>query len=517
MVRAAQPPVSQRQVITLNEGATLTIGADRLADKLAGTGAVTLAITRAGAIDVPSLLHSLDRYPYGCAEQTTSRALPLLYLSELATQTGLGSEPEIKERIQKAIFNVLADQSSIGSFGLWRPGSGDLWLDAYVSDFLTRARELDYQVPELAMTQALDNLQNLLGLTPNVKSDGAAIAYALYVLARNKRASLGDLRYYADTKLEQFGSALAKAQIGAALALYGETGRATAAFKSATNDLLRTASTDKQSRSDYGSNLRDAAATLAFAAESKPAPTPIAELVKFVSAVRSAQTYTSTQEKAWLLLAARALLTETSAIELDVNGAAHSGNLLRRLTGDDLDAGAFSVLNRSSQPLQAILTVTGVPDGPRPASGIGFQIERSYYTLEGQKVTTAEVGQNERFVVVLNIRETNKWRSRLLVADLLPAGLEIDNPRLMGSADLQTFPWLQPSSPTAHLEFRDDRFVAALDRRASDSRDFVLAYVVRAVTPGTYALPPAMVEDMYRPHFNARTDMGRIEVIGPKP
>lgn len=517
VVRAAQPSVSQRQIITLNEGARLTIGSDRLADKLDGTGAVSIAITRAGTIDVPSLLHSLDRYPYGCAEQTTSRALPLLYLSELAMQTGLGSEPEIRERIQKAIFNVLADQSSTGSFGLWGPGSGDLWLDAYVSDFLTRARELNYQVPERALTQALDNLQNVLGLTQDVKADGSGIAYGLYVLARNKRASLGDLRYYADTRLGEFNSALAKAQIGAALALYGENARATTAFRSATDALLHTAGGDNPSRSDYGSNLRDAAATLAFAAETKPATAPIPALVKFVSEIRAAKTYTSTQEKAWLLLAARALLSETSTIDLELNGAAHSGNLLQRLTDEDLQNGAFSVVNRSSEPLQAILTVTGVPDGPRPASGDGFEIERSYYTLDGRKVTTAEVGQNERFVVVLNLRELNKWPSRILVADLLPAGLEIDNPRLMGSADLKAFPWLQPSATTAHLEFRDDRFVAALDRTSSDSREFVLAYVVRAVTPGTYALPPALVEDMYRPHLNARTDMGRIEVIGPRP
>ena len=147
----------------------------------------------------------------------------------------------------------------------------------------------------------------------------------------------------------------------------------------------------------------------------------------------------------------------------------------------------FSVVNKGRDPLQAVLTVTGVPDGPRPAGGDGFEIERKYYTLDGQEVATAQVGQNERFIVVLKVREINAWPSRLLVADLLPAGLEIDNPGLMGSADLKAFPWLTPSTHAAHLEFRDDRFVAALDRNASDGRDVTLAYMVRAVTPGNYA------------------------------
>mgnify|MGYP002404005693 CR=1 FL=1 len=72
----------------------------------------------------------LDRYPYGCAEQTTSRALPLLYVNELSAGYGMAGDPELKGRVQEAVYRVLNYQSSTGSFGLWSPGSGDLWLDA---------------------------------------------------------------------------------------------------------------------------------------------------------------------------------------------------------------------------------------------------------------------------------------------------------------------------------------------------------------------------------------------------
>ena len=89
----------------------------------------------------------------------------------------------------------------------------------------------------------------------------------------------------------------------------------------------------------------------------------------------------------------------------------------------------------------------------------------------------------------------------MLVTDLLPAGFEIDNPGLVSSAELTNFPWLAQTE-AAHLEFRDDRFVAAFNRdQGDDSRDITLAYVVRAVTPGTYAHPAASVEDMYRPQY----------------
>ena len=96
-------------------------------------------------------------------------------------------EPELHERIQDAIYRVLNYQSSSGSFGLWGPGSGDLWLDAYVTDFLTRAREQDYDVPDAGDEPGADNLQNSLAYDVDLEDRGSEIAYALYVLARNKQ------------------------------------------------------------------------------------------------------------------------------------------------------------------------------------------------------------------------------------------------------------------------------------------------------------------------------------------
>ena len=65
------------------------------------------------------------------------------------------------------------------------------------------------------------------------------------------------------------------------------------------------------------------------------------------------------------------------------------------------------------------------------------------------------------------------------------------------------------------MEFRSDRFVAAMDLAPAGSTRFQFAYVVRAVSPGTFAHPAALVEDMYRPERRARTDSGRVQVVGP--
>ncbi|MBX3596808.1 MAG: alpha-2-macroglobulin family protein [Rhizobiaceae bacterium] len=510
-VRPAQLPVTQRLVVDLGpNGSALRVDRELLAASLMEGATISVGISPSAALDVPSILMSLDRYPYGCAEQTTSRALPLLYVNEMAGTAGMRDDPDLRNRVQEAIYRVLNNQSSSGSFGLWSPGSGDLWLDAYITDFLTRAREANYDVPREAMLQALNNLQNSIGYDADVEGRGTEIAYAIYVLARNKRAAIGDLRYYTDTKLEAFTSPMAVAQLAAALALYGDSERSNQTFAAALS-LAQSQTEYDWYRTDYGSRLRDGAAILSLAAESRPAPTVLPDLVKFVSDESTRTRSTSTQDKAWLLMAARALKSEGNDIALDVNGSPQSGVYANRVTGEAVMDNPLVITNTGPRPVQAVVTTVATPRDPLPAGGEGFSISRAYYRLDGTEANITEVEQNERFVVVISVTEENDWPSRVLVNDLLPAGFEIDNPSLVSSAELSNFDWLAQTQ-AAHLEFRDDRFIAAFDRTGSEDRSFTLAYVVRAVTPGVYTLPAAGVEDMYRPQYSARTAMGMMEI-----
>ncbi|WP_022729963.1 alpha-2-macroglobulin family protein [Fodinicurvata sediminis] len=508
-VRPGVTPVTTRQTVTLAaDGGHLRVDSGLLADRYIEDASVTVNVSPAGAFDIPALLMSLDRYPYGCAEQITSRALPLLYVNELSKIAGLEQEPDTRDRIEQALTQLLSYQSSSGSFGLWGPGRGDLWLDSYITDFLTRAREQGFAVPEQAMTQALQNLKNDLAYETDVESNGDKIAYALYVLARNRMASVGDLRYYAGARLDEFASPLARAQLAAALALYGDTPRAESTFRSAFRQ-AQSAKSD-MARSDYGSRLRDAAAMLALAAESRPQPQMVPQLVDFVSDLSHRTRHMSTQDEAWMLLASRALSEASGDIALTVDGSPHEGSFARRLSGGEITADPFVITNAGTEPQEVALTTVAAPRQPLPAGGEGFTIERSYYRLDGTKANVSEALQNERYVVVLDITEANTWPSRLLVSDLLPAGFEIDNPRLVDSAKLENFAWLAETD-AAHTEFRADRFIAAFER-SGDDRNYRLAYVVRAVTPGVYMHPAATVEDMYRPQLSARTATGILEI-----
>jgi uncharacterized protein YfaS (alpha-2-macroglobulin family) len=153
---------------------------------------------------------------------------------------------------------------------------------------------------------------------------------------------------------------------------------------------------------------------------------------------------------------------------------------------------------------------------PEPAAERGFKIERNYFTLDGEPANPTNAKQNQRFVVVLKMTEPQPQFGRVIVADYLPAGFEIDNPRLVSSGETGTLGWITDAAEPVNSEFRDDRFTAAFDRGQDSRPVFTVAYVVRAVSPGTYVLPQAVVEDMYRPDRFGRTATATIEITAAK-
>jgi uncharacterized protein YfaS (alpha-2-macroglobulin family) len=511
---AAKPAtqiLTRRTVKPLAKGESLTVSSDLFADLVPGTGGVAVSVGASTALDVAALLQALDRYPFGCSEQIASRALPLLYVNDLAAEAHLALDTAVDQRIRDAIERLLGRQGSNGSFGLWSTGGDDAWLDSYVTDFLTRARERGFTVPDVAFKLAVDRLRNFVGNAPDAAKDGGReLSYALYVLARNGVAPIGDLRYLADTKLGDVATPIAKAQIAAALALLGDRPRAERVYAAA---LAAIAPQPKLEwgRTDYGSSLRDAAALVTLASEGgAPRPTVLGA-VQRIEAARALTAYTSTQEQAWMVLAARAL-GKSSAVSLEAEGEARLGSYYRRVRADDLARAPLKVANTGEAEVSAVVSVTGAPIVPEPAAERGFKIERRYYTLAGDPADPSKAKQNQRFAVVLKMTEPQPQFARVIVADYLPAGFEIDNPRLVSSGDAGKLEWIEDAADPVHSEFRDDRFTAAFERKSGDPAVFTVAYVVRAVSPGRYVLPQAYVEDMYRPDRFGRTGTGTVEV-----
>ena len=229
-------------------------------------------------------------------------------------------------------------QDSSGAFGAWGPGNVDLWLTSYVTDFLTRAKENGYTVRQLPFDQALDRLQNFALNGEDFEKGGEDRAYALYVLARNGRAPIGELRYYADTR---------------STASRRRSPRRSSAPRSpwsATRSVPRPRSRPRSrpsaepervplARDDYGSALRDGAALVTLVSETGIAKAEAPSLVNVVAKAYLSRKYTSTQEQAWMLLAAHALGDEAKDTKLAVGGAPVEGSVMRSLSAADLEKG----------------------------------------------------------------------------------------------------------------------------------------------------------------------------------
>ena len=509
-VKAATQVLARRSIRTLAKGESLTLTPDMFSDLVSGTGSVSLSVSLSTALDAATILKALDRYPHGCSEQIASRAMPLLYVNDLAAGAHLAMDTAVDQRIKDAIERLLARQGSNGSFGLWSAGGDDAWLDAYVTDFLTRAREKGFAVPDVLFKNALDRIRNaVVNANEPEKDGGRDLAYGLYVLARNGAAPIGDLRYLADTKLSNLATPIAKSQLAAALAMVGDRTRAERVYGAAL-DALAPKPVIEFGRMDYGSALRDAAALVSLASEGNAPRATLTQAVQRVEVARGLTPYTSTQENAWLVLASRALSKETLAI--DVDGSPVKAAVYRSYKAEAIAGKPVKITNTGDAPVQAVVSVSGSPVTPEPAASSGFKIERNYFTLDGKPADITKARQNDRFAVVLKITEAKPEYGHIMVADYLPAGLEIDNPRLVSSGDSGTLDWIEDGEEPEHTEFRDDRFTAAIDRASDDKSVFTVAYIVRTVSPGKYVLPQAYVEDMYNPSRYGRSGTGSVEV-----
>jgi uncharacterized protein YfaS (alpha-2-macroglobulin family) len=249
---------------------------------------------------------------------------------------------------------------------------------------------------------------------------------------------------------------------------------------------------------------------VSLASEGNAPRATLTQAVARVEAARGLTPYTSTQENAWMVLAARALAKET--LNLEIDGQPVKTAVFRSYKAEQMAGKPIRITNTGDAPVQAVVSVSGSPVTPEPAASNGFKIERNYFTLDGKPADITKAKQNDRFAVVLKITEAKPTYGRIMIADYLPAGFEIDNPRLVSSGETGALDWIEDGEEAEHSEFRDDRFNAAIERASDDSPVFTVAYVVRAVSPGQYVLPQAFVEDMYNPSRYGRTATGTLEI-----
>ncbi len=382
-------------------------------------------------------------------------------------------------------------------------------------DFLVRAGEQGYSVPVNALNKGNERLLRYLqepGLMTVRYSDDArasrfaAQAYAALVLARQQKAPLGALREIW-SRHDQARSGLPLLQLGIALKTMGDAPRGDEALK-----LAVTTPRHNENRwlGDYGSQLRDDALKLALLEENKLLPEVQNQLLGSLSEEAFGQRWLSTQETNALFLAGRTLAdlpgNWQAQTSLQAEPLASDKAQTRNLDGDRL--ASLQVSNTGTQPLWLRLDSSGYPQSAPQPGGNVLGIERTIFDTQGQQKSLSSLRSGELVLVKLEVTAKRNVPDALVV-DLLPAGLELENQNLANSSAslqengdaVQNLLNQMQQADIQHIEFRDDRFVAAV--AVNEGQPVTLVYLARAVTPGTYQVPQPQVESMYVPQWRA--------------
>ncbi|MDR2341647.1 MAG: alpha-2-macroglobulin family protein, partial [Campylobacteraceae bacterium] len=487
----------------------------------------SIAISSLPPINFAQAIKELFAYPYGCVEQTTSGIYPSIYISsEQLEALGIktSNNEERKRNVEKGIERLLGMQKPNGSFGFWSSEDSEAhWATVYVTDFLLRAKEQGYYVPQEALKNAIGRLQYYTnsgnidyGYSYDLNYINFAVkSYAALVLAREQKANLGNLRRLYDLANHN-QSTLALTQLGIALKLMGDNERS--------DEILTKALSFGVKREnyhwygDYGSNLRDTALTLSLLYEHNLFPNSRAGIILSLSEQIKSKRYFSTQERNAIFLAGRHIINSKEPAwqaVIDANGKKEDiktgdKSFVRALDFTALNA-IQSIKNNGDTNIFTSIDITGYPkSAPTPVAN-NITIERTYYTLEGKNTSLSELKSGDLIIVALHVTTELARVSDALVVDLLPAGLELENQNLGHSAvSLADSDAIKANKELAHAlaktsivhqEFRDDRYMAAIDIGRYEPA--TLVYLARAVSPGIYTVPPPYVESMYNPEIFA--------------
>ncbi|WP_279495896.1 alpha-2-macroglobulin family protein [Aeromonas veronii] len=460
---------------------------------------------------------ALADYPYACLEQTLSRAWP--YLLTTADERAVWSKPaEGKQAVseadvQRALLQRLQRlQLPSGGFGLWDGRSDEeQWLTAYAADYLLARKEAGDAVPEAMLNQALNRLQSYLtdsqygerwSSAPE-HSRLAYQAYSAYVLARVGKAPLATLRLIWEQQADHARSGLPLLHLSLALSAMGDE-------QNAAKALSRALATERGDDylGDYGSPLRDEALELSLLRQHKLAAERWPALSTKVADTLAHRQWLSTQERLALLRLAR--FDPAADWQAKVTSSLGSGSLNGSAPlqlGAPEALAASTVTNESKGSLYVQRTLIAYPEQAPARISKGMSVTRSWFNSDGQRFDPAKVKVGDLVVVRLNVSSESAVPDALLV-EMVPAGFELENPALGNSIKLEELSiegkpaWQSEwNDYLKHQEFRDDRYTAALD--LSEGSNQQLVYLMRAVTPGRYQVPPTQVEDMYRPELRA--------------
>ena len=509
-------------------GATLPLNLKT--DFLPASVTSRLVVSRSPLTEFSKDLRYLLQYPYGCLEQTVSAAFPQLYYADLAAtlQQKSGSGPKAQRynpnyHVQEAIRKIESMQLYNGSLSYWPGGDYDnWWATAYAAHFLQEAQQAGFAVNKSVLDKTLKYLAfrlkkretepyqyfdaNNLARQRTIASK--EIAYSLYVLALAGRQDPVALNYYRAnrpllTEDSQFLLACTQSLLG---------------NQRAFRELLPTKfgserATHRALDGSFYSAIRDEGLVLNALVSTDPNNPQIPGIARQLSRQLKSAYWLSTQERAFALLAlgkiARQNARSTATATLTNDGKPAGSFDGKDLTITNVANRNVSIRTAGKGSLYYFWETEGISaSGQVKEEDSYLKVRRQFLTRDGVPLGTLTFRQNDLVVVKITLEAGDGAGEikNVAITDLLPAGLEIENPRI---GALRELAWAKDASTPDYLDVRDDR-INMFTTATGTPKAFY--YLCRAVSKGTFKLGPVNADAMYNAEYHSYNGAGVVRV-----
>jgi uncharacterized repeat protein (TIGR01451 family) len=487
---------------------------------VASTQDYKLTLSRSPMIQFADHLSYLVQYPYGCTEQTVSAAFPQLYFNDLSGLMSPAIAKTANFHVNEAIRKIKMRQLYNGGLTLWDgEGSECWWASVYAAHFLIEAKKAGFEVGDGTLDKLLEYLQAKLrnkemvtwyynrGL--NKKVAPHEVGYSLYVLALAGKPQASTMNYYKANP--QLLTLDCRYLLSAAYALSGDKGK----FKEMLPSTFAGEISDKETGGSFASPVRDEAIALNVLVEADPQNQQIPIMAKHISESIKRETYLSTQERAFAFVALgkvnkqNAGSTVTAQVKVNGKVVADFKGASIKLTRKQLGNSKVEISTQGSGKLYYFYENEGVTaDGSYKQEDSYLRVRKQFYDRFGRPLSTTTFKQNDLIVVGITIENTyNKAIDNVVITDMLPAGFEIENPRLK---EVPGMDWIKNESTPTAADYRDDRVNLFTNMYYGGVQHYY--YAVRAVSPGTYVMGPVMADAMYAGEYHSYNGGGVIRV-----
>jgi uncharacterized protein YfaS (alpha-2-macroglobulin family) len=539
-VRAASPMISRGGYATASPDKATKI--EIPSGMIDGTGTLRVNVTPWPDLQLPQGLDYLDRYPYGCAEQTVSGLFPLVYLDDVGRRIAPHVfEPDnVRDKVQSGVVRLLGLRTADGGVGMW-PGERASWpwASVYAAHFVVEARAAGHAIPDDLFDGLLTYSRGTLARGGDDADLLETQAYACYVLAlagTPDRAAMSRLAEVLNNGVSGSADeshalpAHARFHLAAAWLAAGRKDLATSLIPK----VLPSPRKSRQQAGNVGSPVRDRAVMLSTLLAVEPDRPDLPALAQALADEGKSGHWQSTQDTAFAVMALGRYLKNAAkaepydSVELWQGDARVASAKPGETLAWDVERTASSeepLEVRVAGPAKARAHVswlqTGVPIQPPADASSGITLRRRYLDERGKPLREDAVHSGDLVKVELTIQPASDLRN-LVVEDLLPAGLEIENPRLVTNAPAAAAAAVGKASSRSgdvatfeprRVDMRDDRLILMGDMPAGRARTYT--YTARAVAPGTFVVPPVRAECMYDIGTSAVCGGGHLLHVNP--